>query len=116
MSKKDALVGNAADPEQVRKAASKEDRKRHDELNDLRVVLNSKEGRRFLFRLVNELCHYDTNDFNNSGSLTYFNLGERNIGRVVKSDAIEASLEAFQLMEKENWSYLTEEYINVRRK
>ena len=106
MDKKKSLVRNAADPEQVKKAAKKEERERFEELNDLRVVMNSREGRRFLFRLINRICHYDTNDFNNSGSITYHSLGERNIGRVVKSDAIEASYEAFQLMERENWDFL----------
>ena len=104
--KKDkALVKNAADSQQVNNAAKKLKFQRENELKDLLAILETREGRRFLFRMVNVECHYDTNDFNTSGSVTYYSLGERNIGKVIKNDCIEASLELWQLAEKENWEY-----------
>jgi len=111
-----ALVKNTADAKQVKNAGNKEVDARERELNDIAMVMSTREGRRFLFRLVNVLCHYDSDDFNHSGSITYRNLGERNIGRLVKSDCIEASIEQYQLLEKENWEFLKGESYDRRKK
>jgi len=101
-----STVKNAADPRQVEDGAQREKRLRERELEDISSVMNTAQGRRFIWRLINVLCHYDSNDAQPSGSLTYFSLGERNVGRVVKSDAYESSHESFQLMERENWALL----------
>ena len=101
-----SMVKNAADPRQVKDGADKETRLRERELEDVEVVMSTVNGRRFMWRLINGICHYDFNDAQPSGSLTYFSLGERNVGRVVKSDAYEASHEKYQLMERENWALL----------
>lgn len=109
MNKKEAFVKNAADPKQVKNGKRKEEDLRFNQLNDIKVVMSTKEGRRFMYRLINEICHYDSNDFNNSGSITYHNLGERNVGRQVKSDVIESCFKEFQKMEEENWPFLIEQ-------
>lgn len=101
-----SLVKNAADEKQVERARKTQKLKREQHLHDLFVILSTREGRRVLFWIVNGLCHYDADDFNNSGSVTYYNLGERNIGRNLKSDCIEASYELWQLAERENWEFL----------
>jgi len=101
-----SAVKNAADPSQVKAGADRADRQRERELEDIEVVMSTTQGRRFLWRLINSLCHYDYNDAQPNGSLTYFSLGERNIGRIVKSDAYEASHERYQIMERENWALL----------
>ena len=102
------LVKNAANQEQLKDADEKIQLRREQELNDLRVVLGLKEGRRFLYRLINKICHVDAEDFHASGSIMCRLNGERNIGRIVKSDAIEADFDRFQLLEKENWPFLRE--------
>lgn len=51
MSKK-ALVGNAADKEQVKSAARKEKYNREQELNDLREVLGLPSGRRLITKYI----------------------------------------------------------------
>ena len=104
--KESSLVKNTADPKQVRNASKVVKRMREQELNDILSVLSTKEGRRFMYRLVNEICHYDSDDFNNSGSITFRSLGERNIGRIIKGDSIEASHDLWQKSEKENWLFL----------
>jgi hypothetical protein len=101
-----SAVKNAADPRQVEEGAQREKRDRERELEDMAVVMSTMHGRRFLWRVINGLCHYDTNDAQHSGSFTYFSLGERNIGRIVKADAYLASHEKYQLMERENWALL----------
>lgn len=107
--KKDQLVKNAADPEQIKEATKSGKKKRARELNDIYNMLLTVYGRRLLYRLVNEICHYDADDAAPSGSWTYYNLGERNVGRQLKSDCIEASLELWQKAEQENWEFLKKE-------
>lgn len=101
-----SLVKNTADKEQVNGAAKTEKFERKKELFDLATILATQQGRRFLYRMVNDLCHYDVDDFNHSGSITNYSLGERNIGRIIKSDCAEADYEMWQLAEKENWLFL----------
>lgn len=102
-------MDNTASKKQIEKKAEKIKFQRDQELNDILIVLSTVEGRRFYDRIVNKICHYDKDDFNNSGSITFRSLGERNIGRVLKSDACEASLELYQKAEKENWEFLNKE-------
>lgn len=106
MEPKKSLVKNVSDAQQIHNANKKEKLRREKELNDLNFVMSSVEGRRLLDRIINKLCHYDSDDFNNSGSITFRNLGERNIGRILKSDCCESSHELYQLLEKENWEFL----------
>lgn len=74
-----ALVGNAADPAQVKDAARKERRAETQQLDDLRQVVSSRSGRRFLWgllcdvRLFESECHAEVHR-------QYFTAGERNVG------------------------------------
>ena len=47
---------------------------------DLRFVLATYEGRRFFFRILDEICLTFSGSFNNSGSVTSFNEGRRAVG------------------------------------
>ena len=109
IGKKDAFVGNAADEEQVKKGGKKADIKRRSELADITHVMMTEQGRRFIYRVINDLCHYDADDAMPSGSFTYKSLGERNIGRILKSDCLESSIELYQKSEQENWEFLNKE-------
>jgi len=102
------FVGNAADKKQVKEAGRKERSKRWRELEDLRFVMSSPEGRRFVWRMINEICHYDQLSFQHSGSMTSFAEGERNIGRILKGDVHEAAFEEYQQMEKEYFKDILE--------
>lgn len=105
---------NAADPKKVKRAAIKERLLDEQKIKDVFVVMSTREGRRFMWRLINELCRVDNTEFISSGSLAYYHNGERNIGRIVKADIYEASVEAYQLMEKENWEFLRKDNSNGR--
>lgn len=109
-------VKNASDPRQVKKAKGVVENKEWHTLNDIRVVLSTKEGRRFYFWVINTLCHYDADDFNHSGSITFRSLGERNIGRVLKDHGYRASIDLMQEMDKENWEFLKEGEQDAGRK
>ncbi len=104
--KNQTLVKNVADKEQVEKSAKTEKLKREQHLFDVASILATRQGRRDKYYTVNILCHYDANDFNHSGSITNYSLGERAVGKAIKEDCIEADFEMWQLAEKENWPYL----------
>jgi len=74
--------------------------KRRQELSDLRAVMATDEGARFIYRLINDICEYDRILAQNSGSMTYFDLGERNIGRIVKGEVYRVALDRYQAMER----------------
>ncbi len=100
------IVRNAADENQVNDAGRKVKRQLDQELTDVFAIMTTPEGRRFMWRLINEICHYDAPDFNHSGSVTNYNLGERNVGRQIKADLYSASIDLVQQMERENWALL----------
>lgn len=100
MAEKKALVGNAADPEQVKRAGEKQQSLRDKELNDLRVVLSTDAGRRFLWRVIG-ICAPMKNSFHQESHVMAFNVGMAEVGRIVLDDAMEASLEQFLLMFRE---------------
>lgn len=97
MTNKKPLVKNAADENQVRAAASKQERLREQELNDIRFLLNDVRGRRFLIRFL-EYCGIDTVSKVNEA---FFN-GRRSIGIKLKQDIQDASFDAYlQLLKDE---------------
>lgn len=94
------LVKNAADREQVREAKQKEVSQRERELNDLRSILNTKEGRRYLWRMMGH-CRTFSSVWHASAQIHY-NSGMQDVGHYIMAEITEASPEAFFLMMKEN--------------
>lgn len=52
---------------------------RRKEIEDLKWLMTHEPGRRFMWRLLEAAGVYRTS-FNNSGSITAFNEGQRNVG------------------------------------
>lgn len=69
-------------------------------LNDVRHVLSSVQGRRFVWRILDMAGVYRSSFTGNSS--TFFNEGARNIGLRVLSDVMDAKPEAFLLMQQED--------------
>ena len=71
-------MSNAADESGVKAQAESEERRAQRDLDGLRYVLATKDGRRFLWNLVTEcgvfVCSFD------GSSRTFFREGERNVG------------------------------------
>lgn len=101
MSYEEPLVNNAANKSQVKDAAKTEKLKRDRELRDVHHVLSTREGRRFYWRYLCE-CRIFQSSFNNSGSVTYFNEGKRDVGLKLLSEMDEAAPESYLLMLKES--------------
>ena len=76
--------------------------------------MQTKSGRNLIWRVINGLCHYDTISAAPSGSLTYMNEGERNIGRILKADVYKAAFPEWQLMEKEHVTKALDEQLIVK--
>lgn len=91
---------NAADEGQVQEATRDAKLRRERELNDLRSVLNTIEGRRFLWRIL-EFCGLYKTSFTGS-SETFFLEGQRNVGIKLITEIIETEPEAYLLMMKEH--------------
>ena len=99
-NKKDAFVGNAADPKQVKDAKFKEKLKEEQELDDVKFILDSPQGRRFFWRYLSK-CGVFTTSFTGN-STTYFNEGSRNIGLMLMEDIMNVDPDAYSMMLKEN--------------
>jgi hypothetical protein len=54
-------------------------RELEDEIGDLKWLMSNKRGRRVVWRLLEKAGLYRSS-FNNSGSITAFNEGQRNVG------------------------------------
>jgi hypothetical protein len=95
-----AKTFNAADEDQVKTRKRKDERLRERELNDLRVVMSSVEGRRFVWRLLEKAGVFRTSFTGNS--TTFFNEGMRNMGLMVLGDVHEAAADAYIVMMNES--------------
>lgn len=91
---------NTADEGQVQDLSQKEKFRRDREANDMRSLLATIEGRRFLWRLM-EKCGVYRESFTGS-SETFFLEGKRSIGLFVIAEIIDAEPDAYLLMIKEN--------------
>lgn len=96
MTKK-ALVGNAADPQQVAQAEQKEKQRERRRIADIQTVLATRPGRRFLWALLCE-CGIFQSEFHQNGSFQYFVGGIRNVGCKLLAEIEEADPTAYQTM------------------
>jgi hypothetical protein len=90
---------NAADESQVAEAAGSERRGRDRELNDLRVVMSSPEGRRFIWRWLG-MCGVFRTSFETNARI-YFNEGQRDIGLRLTAEITEADEALYLQMQRE---------------
>lgn len=104
MSNRPAETGNAADVEQVRGARRRQLRREKRFLDKLREVMATEAGR-FVFgeRDLGFLarCGIYTSAMHPSGSTVYYNIGRQDIGKEITGLLIQASEEAYQVMERE---------------
>lgn len=95
------MVGNAADKVQVKKARKKEKEASEQELNDLRYLVNTGEGSRFLWTLMAH-CRTFESTFHPDPNQHAFNAGVRDVGNFVLTRLMEADGEAFVRMIEAN--------------
>lgn len=94
-----ALVGNAADSEQVEKASKREKITRRTQLEDLRAVLSTKSGRRFVWRLL-EHCRTFESIFSPNDAIMAHGSGSQDVGHFLMAEIVQAQPEALITMMK----------------
>ena len=99
---KQALVKNAASEEQVRRAESAEKFARDTEANDLRWVLSTAQGRRFIWRVLGECGVFRTSFMGGATDHTLFNEGRRSVGIQALTWVTEAAPDAYIKMTQES--------------
>lgn len=91
---------NAGDEEQVKERGKKQKTERDRELDDLRAILDTKHGRRFIWRLLGATELFSVSKVMNAS--IYALEGKREVGKMVYGDLMEANPEAYLLMMKES--------------
>jgi hypothetical protein len=91
---------NAADKKQVEEAGREEKFSRKQELADLRNILATEGGRRFVWRYLGK-CGVFKSSFTGN-SQTFFLEGSRNIGLQIMEDVMAADPDSYIKMAKEN--------------
>ena len=94
------LVKNAADRKQVALASRKERDQREQELADLRELLKTEFGRRFVWRVLGYCKLFQ--DVWDPSSRIHFNAGLQHVGHWLTAEITAADEEAFFLMMREN--------------
>lgn len=87
---------NASDEAQVSQRKRKDERIRDIELADVKHLMSSREGRRFIWRMLDRTGVYRTSFTGNS--TTFFNEGMRNIGLLLMADINEACADMYVQM------------------
>ena len=90
---------NAADHEQVKKGSKNESSRRQQEVDDIRVVLSTRQGRRFVWRHMTNAGIFQSCFTGNSA--TFFNEGKRDVGLKLLAEVQEAGEELYLRMMKE---------------
>jgi len=90
-------------------------RKRDRELNDIRVVASTPEGRRFIWRVLSEgEIFKDGYVHGDQGFGTTYNCGRRSVGVWALAEIMEAKPEVFMQMQRENASEQKREELEAR--
>ena len=84
-----AFVQNTANPEQVKEASQRERHGRIRDLQDLRAVLSTANGRRFLWRLLG-MCKVYAGGFTDNPNYSMYRDGRRDVGFELLNDINEA--------------------------
>lgn len=71
------------------------------ELRDIRSVMGSEEGRRFIWRLLEE-CRVFLSTYDDQPVASYYKQGRRAVGLVVYNDILESCPELFWKAQGEN--------------
>lgn len=74
---------------------------REQEINDFRSLMGTKEGRRFIWRLLSKAGVHRTS-FSNDALVMAFNEGNRNVGLLLMSEIHELCPARYQQMQKEH--------------
>jgi len=95
------LVKNAADKEQVKEAGNKKSLQRKQKLADLKAVLDTPQGRRFIWDLLKRCGIFETS-YDLNPHTVYFKEGKRNFGLGLIAEINDANPDAIGVLMSEN--------------
>jgi len=95
-----AFVDNASDEKQIEAAGKKEKFFEDQKLDDIKEVLSTEAGRRFVWRML-DFCGVFKSSLADE-HMIYFNEGIRNVGLRLLEDITLVGLDAYMLILKEN--------------
>lgn len=93
-------VRNAADSKQIKKAKKSSEINREEELSDIKKVLTTSEGKRFVWRVL-ERCKTFSSVWESSARIHY-NAGQQDIGHFLMSEIVQADESLLFEMMKDN--------------
>lgn len=95
-----ALVRNASSKKQVKDAVRKEKFNRESELEDIKEVLKSVNGRRFIWRILSKCKTFES--IWQPSAMIHYNSGMQDLGHFIMAEITDADAELLFLMMKEN--------------
>lgn len=99
--KKNVGVHNSADPDQVKKAEERDLHRRDQELEDLRQVISTEEGRRTMWRFMVHCKAFNSVWVPSAG--IHYNSGQQDVGFYLINECEQADRDLFFKMMKENF-------------
>jgi hypothetical protein len=99
MSDQKARVRNAADAEQVRRAEREDRLDAKMEIEDIKVVLSTENGRRFIWKLLDH-CNVFRSIWESSSKIHYY-AGMQDVGHFIMSEITAADQDSFITMMNE---------------
>lgn len=72
------------DPKALKAKATDDKAKQIRQENDVRAILGTEAGIRFMARLLGEICHIDDSEFHPTSSIKDNIIGRRQVGHLVK--------------------------------
>lgn len=99
MSRQRAHVRNAADPQQVKRAARKQREADEDRIAAIRVVLQTVEGRRVFWDLLSAAGVFRS--IWHPSAEIHYNAGRQDFGHEMMADLLLADEDAWELMQRE---------------
>jgi len=95
----ESFVKNAADPIQVKTASQKTRNLELRETGDVLSVMSTKEGRRFMWRMLSE-CKIHESIWHPS-AMIHYNSGRQDVGHWLEAQIIKADQNLYLIMQKE---------------
>lgn len=93
-------MDNIANEKSVKNKRKKERFDRKEEIRDLKLLLDTDFGRRFVWRVLEKCKTFGS--IMSGNSWTYYNSGQQDIGHFILAEIMEANEEAFIKMMLEN--------------
>jgi len=91
---------NAANKKEVEQANREEKFSHKQQMADIRLILETEQGRRFIWKYLSKCGVFRSSFTGNSN--TFFREGERNIGLQLMEEVMAADADAYIKMAKEN--------------